>query len=432
MNWNIKKVDILYKEPHKIGILAGKTKLKKMHSDWILYCWDNKKNVSLQSHRGAYKTTAIPIIGSIRNMLFFPDQRIAIIRKTHTDACEVVKTIENIMDLPVIKSLFKYVHGKEPKANIRRYGKLEYNFKKTITPEGSIQAHGLDTGLTGKHFDRIILDDFVTVRDRLSKAERRKAKEVLREIQTNIIDPGKPVTFIGTPWHRDDAWQLCPEPLKLDVYKTGLLTEEEIEEKKGKTTTSLFCANYELKHIADESKMFSDPKYKKWKPNNVEVWGHLDAAFQGKHTNGLTFIAQLKDGSLQCIGFSYSGNVKDWFADIKKLYKKYNCRGLYLENNPDKGYTADRLAEYGLNVISYSENMNKFYKIGAYVKEFWNTLYFASLPDEFCTEEEEWRKEYMLQITDYTEGQEPDDSIDSLASLLKLHYADTEDILNRL
>lgn len=407
--------------PHLLGYLAGKILLTNIHSQWIKYIWDTEENRSLQGHRGSYKTTAITIIGSIYWLLLHPDDRIAIIRKTYTDACECISTISKIMKLPVIRYVFRTLHGRTLSFRIDRKDKLEFTFKSSNTPEGSIDAYGIDTSITGKHYDKIICDDFVTLRDRVSKAERDKTKDVIREIQTNIIDPGKQVGFIGTPWHKDDAWGnqtkefpgIVPFPQKWDVYSTGILDEIQIQKKRAGTTGSLYAANYELKHIISEDALFKNATFSNWNTSiRSSIFGHIDAKFSGDHTNAFTMMYQKSNGRLQAIGFSFHENIKEKWNYIKSLWERYYCGTIYIEENADKGFVADELRKRGIPVKTYWEDMNKHVKISTYLCETWDNIDFDSKSDP----------EYINQILDYIEGQEPDDSPDSIASLVRQKF----------
>jgi hypothetical protein len=395
------------REPHLLGHLVGKTKLTSLHSDWIKYCWYAKESRALMAHRGSYKTTAIVEIGTIIGLLAKPDDRIAIVRKTFSDAAAVVQTISLMMKMPEVMELFRTAFGFYPRATTDREGKLLFNFKKTVTPEGSVTAHGLDYGLTGKHYDRIILDDFVTLKDRVSKAEREKSVEVLHEIIANIIDPGQPIIFVGTPWHRNDAWSICPEPVKYDVYKAGLLSDEEITAKKKDTTPVLYACNYELVHQSDEMALFRDPTFESWDYGIKNCRGQLDAAFAGDHYNALTFMVYKPDKRIQAVGFSYPGNVKDWLNKIVELYKKYYCREIWIEENADKGYTADALEKLGVKVKRYTEHENKDVKISTHGYRLWRLTDWSPETDD----------EYLEQCIDYREKQEPNDAPDSYATL---------------
>jgi hypothetical protein len=266
-------------------------------------------------------------------MLFHPNDRIAIIRKNFKAAAEVVRAISTAMEREEIKALFKVAYGVKPKAKIARDGRLEYSFKNTVTPEGNITALGIDSGITGLHFDKIICDDVITIKDRISRAERERTVEMVREIATNIIEPGKGSAWIGTPWHREDAWKViwgfC-DIAKYPLSKYNFIGEEEAEKKRVSTTPFLYKVNYELALTGDESALFSEPFYTHgWDYAVKGAMAQLDAAFDGDHYCALTIAAPLpkregeKDTRYQIIGFTYPGNVKDWIPEIVRLCRKY-------------------------------------------------------------------------------------------------------------
>ena len=240
--------------PHLLGHLIRKTKLTQLHSGWIKKMWLSSEHISLQAHRGSYKTTAIVVVGIIFFLLFRPNTRIAVLRKKYTQSSEILDTVAKAFDLAEIRAIFEFAHKVAPSFITRKADKLVFSFKGTNTPEGNVDAYGIDSGITGKHYDIILADDIITMKDRYSKAERERVKAIISEIMTNIIEPSGHIIFTGTPWHKDDAWQMIPPPIKVDVYQSGILTEAEIEEKrKHSLNYSLFACNYELKHIADET-----------------------------------------------------------------------------------------------------------------------------------------------------------------------------------
>lgn len=413
------EIQTLYDSPHILGWIAGKDKLREIHSDWIWYLWDPdmKDHRALRAFRGSYKTTSCGEIGPIWYWLFHdPNARIFVIRKDFTAASEILETVHSMMELPEIKSLFEYVHGKVPRATIKRKEKITYSFKKTVTPEGSLNAFGMDMGFTGKHGDKFYLDDFIDPRDRVSKAERERTKNVVREIMTNIVDPGKTVSFSGTPWHKEDAWEICPKPLDFDVNTPELsyiLSPEEMEKKRRGTTSSLWAANYELKHVPQDS-LFREPVWEDWKMKGIEaVYAHIDAAFDGDHWCALTLMALRHDGKIQAKGYAYPGNIKTWKMEACLIMRRYGVRKLFVEDNPDKGYVADDFSMEGIAVSKYTETMNKDVKISTYLVEAWPNIVWDSGTDA----------EYMGQILDYREKQEPNDCPDSCSSLIKHKYA---------
>lgn len=415
-------IQLIIDQPHYLGWLIGKEKLNPLHSEWIKYIWDNPngEHRALMAFRGGYKSTSIDVVGIIRNFLVNPNDRIAIVRKSMTDASTIVDSVKQAMQIPIIKEIFRYVHGFLPKATMAKEGKLRYNFKTTITPEVNLTAFGTDSSLTGFHFDKILCDDIITLKDRISKAEREHTKEIVRELATNIIDPGKPIMFIGTPWHNDDAWQdinaFCPIAM-YSISEYNFLGEKAIEEKRKTTTPFLFAANYELELRKDESAIFSEAKYGEgWNYLNRYSVAHLDAGFDGSDYCALTILAPTDTSDyrtakkFQGVGFTYPGHIKTWMDKVVLYYKRYKCKKIYIETNADKGYVAEELRKRGLNVITYHESQNKELKIETNLYGYWDKIYWSPNTDD----------EYINMILDWRpHTKDHDDCPDSCASLIR-------------
>ncbi len=260
------------KRPSLLGRLIGFDKLLPLHDEWITYCWDTKGAHGLMAFRGSYKTTAVVLVGIIRYLLFFPSSRILLIRKTHNNACLMVKTISRAFDKPEIKALFALAHGIEPVKIIDAESRIRFNFKSKSSPEPSIMASGIRDSITGIHADVIIADDIIGSQDRGSRAEREKVKENIRELAANIIDPGALTIWLGTKWAAGDGWDVIEsfsQVKKYPVSQYNFLPAAEIEEKRNRLTPFLFAINYELELIADESLLFQEPR---WGPFDRQAW----------------------------------------------------------------------------------------------------------------------------------------------------------------
>lgn len=402
---------VIIHRPHRLGNYLGFKDLTDLHSEWIKYIWRSSGHVSLQAHRGSYKTTSVIIVGSIVNMTFNWNNRTAIIRKDFTSSSEVLKVISRLIKGERYQSLFYALFGVFPKLVMDSKGRLQWNLKTTETPEGNLNAFGIDSSLTGKHFDDILCDDIITLRDRISKAERASVDGIVREIMANIIDPGRFVKFTGSPWHKLDTWRLLPPPMVYDIYTTGLkaFTPEVIAEIKKITTASLFAANYELRHIASDDTIFDEPVYTNTWINGLLCQGHIDAKYQGSHTGALTIMSKRLDGKVQAIGFLFNKHIEQEYNFLMSKWRQYQCGTVHLELNADKGYSARDLTKMGMFTRSYNESENKHVKIVQNLKKHWQDI--------------EWHKDtdpaYMAQILDYIEGQEPDDCADSAASCIR-------------
>jgi hypothetical protein len=402
----------LTNKPHLLGTYLGYDRLVDIHSEWIKYCWTAEEDVSLQAHRGSYKTTAVAIVGAIWWLLFHFNDRIILIRKDFTAASDILKVITRQMKTSAMHTLFYEIYGFDYEIIMDRADKFQWSLKDTQTKEGNINAFGMSPNITGTHGDKVLCDDIITLKDRLSQAERNTTDEFIRELRTNIIDPGQAIAFNGTPWHKLDGWRLLPEPKKYTISQTTLkaFTPEHIKHLREVTTPVLFAINYELKHIAGDNQLFINPFFGEW-DYRESCFGHIDAKYEGTDTGALTFFSRTTDPdhSFQAIGFNFNCHVDDYMEKIQEYYNKYHCSVIYKEKNDDKGYVVKALIERGMKAISYHEVENKHIKITNYIYKIWKKIRWANETD----------LNYLEQITDYEEGAEPDDAPDSLASMIK-------------
>jgi hypothetical protein len=412
------------RKPHLLGSILGYEKLIKIHSDWIRECWDTTGSHGLMAFRGSYKTTSVVIVGIIRYFLFFPEARILLVRKTHDEACKVVKAVSKAFEKQELQVLFNMVHGIMPVKAVDKNNELLFNFKETVTIEPSLTAKGIKDAVTGAHFDVIIADDIIGVKDRLSPAEKESVKESIRELAGNIADPGALTIWLGTKWAKGDGWDVIESFTKVNRYPESryntFIPKEEIEEKQKRLTPFLRAINYELELIADESLLFSNPIYSDgWDFSIKNTIAHVDAAYDGDHFCAMTIMAPLSgkgdETVYQAVGFTYPGHIENWYDRIEELCTKYRVKHIHEETNPDKGMSAKALTARGLKVKSYDECQNKHLKISTNLYKFWKRILWAPESDD----------EYMSQVIDYKERSEPDDAPDSAASLLREEYAES-------
>jgi len=414
--FNDETLEMIRDNPHALGWIADKKKLTPLHSEWIRYIWTSGKSVALMAHRGSYKSVAISQIGTIWFLLFNPDARIAIVRKTYADAVDTVSTIGKIMEMTEMRELFKFAHGSYPEFTKKREGGITFDFKKTVTPEGSVTAYGLNSPFTGRHFDFILCDDISTVRDRLYKSERDYTRSMWMELSANIIDRGKPCCYVGTPWVKTGVEEIIPDPRKYSIHDCNLISPQELEHIRSVTTPSLFAANYELKFVADDDAIFSNPEYSPWQTTNIEaVKAQIDSAYGLGDTCCLTIAARRRDtGLIQMIGFSSKQSISEWMPQVVDLCRRYKVKKIYVERQSDRGWTHSMLKKEGLNAIEYNEDTKKQHKISTYLFEVWPQIVWSPDSDD----------DYMVQVTDWTaESRGLDDGPDSAASLCRACYS---------
>lgn len=406
-------VDFLITKPYKLGHLLGFTKLTELHNKWIIDMLRGKEDKTLQAHRGSYKTTCVSIALALIIVLL-PNLKTLFIRKTDDDIKEVIAQVKKILESQQIRYFVKSIYGVDLKMTKSNTNEISTNLSTDIKGTSQLVGMGIGSSLTGKHFDRIFTDDIINLQDRISRAERDKTKGVYQELQ-NIKNRGGRIFNTGTPWHRDDAFCLMPNAERYDCYTTELIDANELEKIRQKMTSSLFAANYELRHIASDDVIFESPK-KGAELFHVEQGEcHVDAAYGGEDYTAFT-ICRKADGKYYVFGKCWRKHVDDVMDEIISLRKQLNAGRIHCENNGDKGYLGKALRQKGERVNIYHENTNKFLKITSYLKAEWKNVVFVVGTDE----------EYINQICDYNENAEHDDCPDSLASLIRKMWGKSE------
>lgn len=403
-------VKFLRDTPVKFGRLLGFTKLVEFHNDWIREMAFGQEDHTLQGHRNSYKTTCLSIALALI-MILLPNKRILFMRKTDDDVKEILKQVKNILTNAKTIYIAFCIYGVTLRLTVDNATELSTNLTTDIKGTSQLTGIGIGSSITGKHYDYIFTDDIINLKDRHSKAERDRTKEIYQELENiKMIGKGSKIFNTGTPWHKDDAFTLMPEPEKWDYKRTGLLTEEEIQKKKDGMSPSLFAANYELKHIASEDVIFENAitGAPEEKVMNAKFC-HIDAAYGGEDYTAFT-IARKAEGRYYVYGRIWQKAVDDCQDEIIAERKRLLAGKIYCETNGDKGYLAKALREKGERVMTYAETTNKYIKIVTHLKGEWNNISFVEGTDQ----------EYINQILDYNEDAEHDDAPDSLACMMRL------------
>ncbi len=405
-------IEFLKKNPVKYAHMLGFDKLGELHNDWIKDMAFGKEDTTLQGSRGTYKTTCVSIALAML-ILLLPNKRMLFVRKTDGDVKEVIKQVQKILRDPHTLYIVECIYGVNLKLNVQSATEITTNLTTDLRGTNQLVGIGIGSSITGKHFDYIFSDDIVNVSDRVSKAERERTKTFYQELQ-NVKNRGGRIFNSGTPWHPEDAFTLMPEPKRYDCYHPEvkkIISEAELAELRKKMLPSLFAANYELRHIASENVIFTDPVTN----GNAEMCKqgtrHLDSAFYGEDYTAWSIMRRV-DGKYYLYGKLKRKHVEDCYEAIKEDYDRFLCGKLLNESNADKGMVGKDLRKAGMKVILYHESMNKYMKIVTYLKAIWKDLVFVEGTDT----------EYIQQICDYFEDAEHDDAPDSAASLARVLY----------
>lgn len=398
----------LLKHPAALGRALGYEDFRDdLHGKWITDIVTRDGDMTLQAHRGSFKTTCLCV--SIAMLMIFERERnIIFLRKTDSDVMEVVKNIQRILASDVFQAIYKALTGE--KLEIVRSTGSELTTSAYVAPRGAAQLLGIGIGgsLTGKHADIIITDDIVNLKDRTSRAERERTKAVYQELQ-NVRNPGGRIINTGTPWHKEDAFSLMPEPETYDCYSTGMLDEGQIAKLRQSMSPSLFAANYELRHIAIENALFiTPPVFTTDAALLRDGIAHVDAAYGGEDYTAFT-CGKRQGDTLYLYGRMWHGHVDTVLDAIIADCQRLKCGPLMCERNADKNFLAKEIIAKGFKARPYTEHENKYLKIAEYLRKWWGNIVWLEGTD----------RDYLAQIMDYTEDAEHDDAPDSAACMCR-------------
>lgn len=398
----------LYKHPEKIGPHVGFNDLTPLHGEWIRNIVFGDDDYTLMAHRAAFKSSIMAIAIALL-MVLLPTLNIIFIRKADSDVSEMMRMVLKILDSQLFKDIVRILYQTELQIVESSSDKISTNL--WTSPMGSPQLLGLGIGssITGKHCEVLITDDICNIKDRISQAERERTKLAFMEMQ-NICNRGGRIISLGTKWHKEDVFTLMRNIHTYDCYSTGLMTPEQIQQKREQMSPSLFACNYELKIIADENALFGPANWLPPSESNAIHGGkaHIDAAYDGEDFTAYTILK--KDGD-RFIGYGkiWRKHVDQCLNEIDALHAMYEAGSIANETNADKGYLAKELKARGHQVNTYQEHQNKYLKIATILRKHWKQIYWIDETDP----------EYISQILDYTEDAAHDDAPDSCASLLR-------------
>lgn len=399
-------LDLLWYNPVEIGKWVGFKDLTDMHNEWLRGFLYDKQDQTLQGHRGSFKTTTLSLFFSL-HAIIAPNETVLFFRKTGNDVSEVMRQTSNILNSGCVKTIAKVLYGKDLVLRKDTNHEISTNLNTSVIGSAQIVGLGIGTSITGKHADIVVTDDIVNINDRISQAERERTKIAYQELQ-NVKNRNGRFINTGTPWHKEDAFTLMPNPKKYPWNVTGLITPEQAKEIKSHMTNSLFAANYELKHIADDDVIFDNPQTGA-NPALVEQGtSHCDAAFWGEDYTAFTII-KYHEGKYYVFGKCWRKHIDNVTDEVVMWHNKFMCGKMYNELNADKGYVAKVFRKKGIKVVTYNETQNKYIKIVSYLKFVWKDVIFVKGTDD----------DYIDQICEYNENAEHDDCPDSLSSLIR-------------
>lgn len=171
--------------------------------------------------------------------------------------------------------------------------------------------------------------------------------------------------------------------------------------------------------------VFSNAQYAEWDYTKANK-AYLDPAYSGKNNTALA-IGRKEGEEYFAIGRTWRRSIDELYTEILIECATNNVLRLTIESNADKKLSLkefkierDKLVRSGIDeklktvlvgmeLVDKHEQENKHVRILAYAKKNWSRLKFGHNS----------QSEFMHNLLNYVEGQEPDDEADALAGLIR-------------
>ena len=99
------KAKAIVAHPRALGRALGYNDFTALHEEWILRMLTATDDMTLQAHRGSYKTTCLCIVIALL-MIFQRDKNIIFLRKTDSDVAEVVSNVDRILRSQIMQEIY--------------------------------------------------------------------------------------------------------------------------------------------------------------------------------------------------------------------------------------------------------------------------------------------------------------------------------------
>lgn len=401
-------LEFLVQNPENIGHQVGFKDLVPLNGIWIREIVEGEGDYTLQAHRGSYKSSCLAVALAMF-MVFHPDRNILFLRKTDADVAVMMAMVSKILKSNLFRDICNIAYGVDLQIVTESSEHISTNLWNSPSGAQQLRGQGLKSSITGYHAWLVVTDDICNLTDRISHAERERTKLQYNELQ-NIRNRGGRIVNLGTPWHKEDVFMLMPNIHQYDCYTTGLIDSEKLNQLRKSMTPSLFAANYELKHIADEDALFTtSPEF----ATDIQLLAdgicHVDAAYGGRDYTAFT-CARKRNDKIYMLGKLWHARVSQVEDAMINLADMVRCWPMYMEDNGDKGFLCAEIRRKDRYAKTYHESMNKFYKISNYLLIWWPNIVFLEGTDP----------EYIEQIMDYSIDAEHDDAPDSAASVCRI------------
>ena len=155
--------------------------------------------------RGHFKTSLLNIAYIVHTLINDPNKRVLMCMHNLDEGKKKARKIKYILQGRAMRLYFPALVP-PPDARRNTWTATEFSVNRTLeSPEASVTIAGVKSGITGGHYDIIIVDDGVDIKAANSAAEMIGAVEFLETLDPLFEDENSILLIIGTLWPGGEA-----------------------------------------------------------------------------------------------------------------------------------------------------------------------------------------------------------------------------------
>ena len=240
-----------------------------------------KKNKLILLPRGHLKSTFFCVVQAIQDIIRFPNERQLIASATLSLSYSLLGQVKALVEqhADFLHWVYPEIFWKNPSRESPVWRNNALLFKRTeVHKEATIEIASTEKSITGRHYDKIHLDDIVAEANSGTEDQLKKVIEWYQML-TPIIDKRSYgyINITGTRWHLNDVygWIMENEADQYDIIKhkahddtfTNILWEDNFSKgdflKIQKTMTAYqYSCQYLNEPLAEEEQIFREEQFR--------------------------------------------------------------------------------------------------------------------------------------------------------------------------
>lgn len=259
-------------------ILNYKDITEEVHGEWERFKKNSRKKKKLiLVPREHFKTSFFTIGETIQDLLKNPNERILLTNATLGNAQSFLREIkEHIQRNEKLK--YYYPEVKEWESGASKWTEKQIIIPRTrVGKEPTIETTGVGGNLVSQHYDKIKLDDLVSLENAATRLQAEKVIEYFKYC-LSLLETNGELTVIGTRWAYYELYQFILDKLKRDFdifikdcwrdkektipYFPEKFSKQKLDELKRIQGSYIFSCQYENEPLDIETAIFKKSTFK--------------------------------------------------------------------------------------------------------------------------------------------------------------------------